>query len=114
MGTMRRCDESGCERKHYGRGKCQTHYMRLWHGSARIGPIRAKAPDGAGTVLSTGYRRIGRQREHRLVMVEHIGRPLTPDEHVHHINEDKLDNRIENLRVMSRSEHTAFHNRVGI
>lgn len=29
---------------------------------------------------------------------------------VHHINEDKLDNRLENLEVLSRSEHTIIHN----
>lgn len=29
---------------------------------------------------------------------------------VHHINEDKQDNRVENLQVISRSEHTSYHN----
>ena len=47
--------------------------------------------------------------QHRMVMEAHIGRGLLPTETVHHINRIRSDNRIENLKLMSRSEHQRVH-----
>ena len=44
-------------------------------------------------------------REHRHVMQKHLGRTLSRNEHVHHINGDPTDNRIANLQVLTNSEH---------
>jgi len=44
-------------------------------------------------------------REHRYIMEQHLGRKLEKWEHVHHINDDPSDNRIENLEILSNSEH---------
>ena len=46
---------------------------------------------------------------HRLVMESSIGRFLDPKELVHHKNGVKNDNRLENLAIMSESEHKALH-----
>jgi len=44
--------------------------------------------------------------EHRWVMEQHLGRRLAPQERVHHINEDRCDNRIVNLHLYSsHAEH---------
>lgn len=49
--------------------------------------------------------------EHRYIMQQFLGRTLSRKEHVHHINHDTLDNRIENLELLDIVEHGKLHKR---
>lgn len=48
--------------------------------------------------------------EHIIVAEKKIGRPLKANECVHHINEVKDDNRADNLMVLTKGEHSKYHN----
>ena len=48
--------------------------------------------------------------EHRLVYEQHYNCCLLPWIRLHHINHNKLDNRIENLKPVTKSQHQRLHN----
>jgi transcriptional regulator with XRE-family HTH domain/uncharacterized protein (DUF1330 family) len=77
-----------------------------WNGGKRYhsdGYIQVLVPNHPHSV-GCGY-----VYEHRVIMEQHVGRFLERDEHVHHLNGNKTDNRIENLQLLSASEHAKLH-----
>lgn len=71
------------------------------------GYISIRVPNGSAKDQGGGYG-----SEHRVVMSRILGRELTRDEVVHHINGQKSDNRPENLVVMTNHEHLMLHARM--
>lgn len=82
------------------------------HHSNKSKELISKANFKGGVCISTGYfRETGQHGKliHRKIVEEHIGRKLERHEIIHHINENRLDNRLSNLAIITRAEHMKIH-----
>lgn len=117
--TKRTCPTCGDQKDFYAKTcrPCSTPHKPLlgakgpdhpkWKGGTQVdrdGYIKTYAPDHPWP------RRGGYVREHVRVMELHIGRRIRPNEIVHHVNHDKTDNRLSNLRLMDAGDHSRHHN----
>ena len=104
------CNSSAYWKDNGKKGFCGKHYRRFQrYGDASVCKYAEK---GTGCIYK-GYKiiRINGKSiyEHRHIMEQHIGRKLNPNEIIHHINENGLDNRIENLMIDNQSNHASHH-----
>lgn len=105
-----RCAVIDCDGGAVTRGWCPKHYQRYQRHGDPTALVRRE--QGTGYITTTGYRGItveGRKiLEHRSVW-ETTNGPIPNGMVVHHRNGDKLDNRLENLELLSISAHMRLH-----
>jgi hypothetical protein len=95
-----------------------SNWFRNYNHNHKLKPIQVR---NGVKISSSGYRLIhvpdhpycnnqGYVPEHRLVLERVHKRYLLKQEEVHHKNGNKLDNRFDNLELMSsKSEHTRLY-----
>ena len=117
------CTVEGCSSEAKTKKMCSKHYERTRRGADVLtgrydgnhlnwrGGRSQRASGYVSVYLPVSHRfypemttRSGHVMQHRLVMAEHLNRPLLPTEEVHHINGVRNDNRIENLELWIKSQ----------
>lgn len=96
------------------RGKTRV-FSEEWKRNISIGKLRQGEESARGvSEKPNGYLEITRgphkgRSLHVVIAEKHIGRRIRSNEVVHHVDEDKQNNSVSNLQVMTRSEHARIH-----
>ena len=109
--TQRPCGVSGCDKPYRCSGYCAVHYNHFRiYGDPNV---RFKAAQGSGH-FHCGYRRVtvnGRRMFEHVAVWEKANGPVPTGHAIHHVNHNKLDNRLENLACIPWGEHTRIHHK---
>jgi len=85
--------------------KSSTSY-KIGHKPCNTGKGKGWIQDGYKFIISEGKE----VAEHRVIW-EKINGKIPAGHNIHHINGNRLDNRIENLQLVHIGEHNKLHNR---
>ena len=106
------CAEDGCsEPLFYGRTKCHAH-SRIWSRNRKTGHAAhgARIQKAKGSYVYWSYYGFPLILEHVVVAEQAAGIPLSHPVEIHHWNEDRSDNRNENLVIcQNRAYHHLLH-----
>ncbi len=128
MKTPKICAVHDCGRKHLAKGYCAAHYQRVHNGNLNPSRPVTKSKFGSengrwkGGQTHDGHGRVmilkpdhpnanawGYVYRYRLIVERQLGRFLQPWEIIHHKDGDCSNDHIENLEVMTQSEHARIH-----
>ena len=101
-----------------------AHMKKVWRknkkrwaikNNPRWKPLGTKREDGHGYTLikvaeGKGFKNW--QQEHRFVMEKYLKRKMKKSEVVHHINHNKSDNRLLNLRLLTSHAHKSLQTEI--
>ena len=114
--TCKKCGENFLASHSMGRYCSRKCFMTGNTFTLGISYKRKNRPDriiqhGYYWIISEGHPNAIKDRipEHRAVMEKHIGRILKSTECIHHIDGNRLNNSLNNLVIVSRSEHNTLH-----
>lgn len=109
-----KCKFEGCNKLALSRGEfrgwCNGHKLQLKKDGVVKPLTHRERSGGTWRLNSQGYvitKIPGTHKvllQHRVVMEQFLGRTLLPWENVHHINGDRMDNRIENLELWTKTQ----------
>lgn len=106
-GALQKCQYCGNEfyttRNKFCSKKCATEYKKEHYNHK----IYLEGQYLAG--YEKDYNKKGNYKVHRKIIEDLLGRKLNPNEIVHHKDENKLNNKLSNLKIMSRAEHSRYH-----
>lgn len=112
-----KCKIKECNKPKKTKGVCGMHDQRM----RRYGDYnyvtteleRRKRSRNAqpklGVLKPQTYKKLLGRHEHRVLMELHLGRKLVKGEIVHHIDGNKHNNDLSNLKLMTQSEHIKSH-----
>lgn len=99
----------------HSKGKRRPPFSDQWKQNMQASAIaRGEATAKGVRTTSSGYVEYTRGEHkgrgvHVVIMEKQIGRRLYANECVHHKNEEKADNRVSNLELMTRADHASHH-----